>query len=207
MTSDSRTTFFENYWVLMVCPVGIWIIKWRLITIFHDRLSASAACSYETVLCLWCVQRYNTSGGMDVSKVLIIICFMGQKICIYGSICMLCKDNSLRPRRNRHHVADDSFICIFLNETLSISIRISPKFIPKGPSNNIPALVQMMDWRRLGDQPLTEAIMVTLPTHICVTRFRYLKCLVNKLKYFYCDVVDNTLLLVKVVTWLLAQRP
>ena len=39
-----------------------------------------------------------------------------------------------------------------------------------GPINNIPALVQIMVWRRPGDKPLFEPLMVSLPTHICVTR-------------------------------------
>ena len=51
-----------------------------------------------------------------------------------------------------------------------ISIKISLKFVPKGPINNIPALVQIMAWRRPGDKPLSEAVMVRLPTHISVTR-------------------------------------
>ena len=33
-----------------------------------------------------------------------------------------------------------------------ISIKIS-LFVPKGPINNIPALVQIMAWRRSGDKP------------------------------------------------------
>ena len=41
---------------------------------------------------------------------------------------------------------------------------------PRGPINNIPALVQKMAWRRLGDKPLSEPMMVNLLTHICVTR-------------------------------------
>ena len=49
-------------------------------------------------------------------------------------------------------------------------IKISLKFIPKGPIGNIPALVQMMAWRRPGDKPLSEPMMVSLSTHICVTR-------------------------------------
>ena len=44
------------------------------------------------------------------------------------------------------------------------------KFVPKGPINNIPALVQIMAWRRPGDKPLSEPMMVILTTHICVTR-------------------------------------
>ena len=48
--------------------------------------------------------------------------------------------------------------------------KISLKFVPKVPINNIPALVLIMAWRRLGDKPLSEPMMVSLPTHICVTR-------------------------------------
>ena len=62
------------------------------------------------------------------------------------------------------------FKCILLNQTLSISINISPRFVAKGPINNIPALVQIMAWRRRGDKPLSEPMMVNLLTHICVTR-------------------------------------
>ena len=68
--------------------------------------------------------------------------------------------NSLRPRRNRRHFADDSFKCIFLNENMFISINISLKFIPRGLVNNIPALVQIMAWRRSGDKPLSEPMMI-----------------------------------------------
>ena len=78
--------------------------------------------------------------------------------------------NTLRPRQNGRHFADDTFKRIFLNEDIRILIEISLKFVPKGPINNIPALVQIMAWRRPGDKPLSEPIMVRLPTHICVTR-------------------------------------
>ena len=45
--------------------------------------------------------------------------------------------NSLRPRRNEQHFADDIFKCLFLNEDVWISIEISLKFVAKGPINNI----------------------------------------------------------------------
>ena len=75
--------------------------------------------------------------------------------------------NTLRPRQNRRHFADDIFKCIFLNETVWISIDISLKFVPKGPIAHILALVQIMAWRRPGDKPLFEPMMISLPTHIC----------------------------------------
>ena len=64
--------------------------------------------------------------------------------------------NTLRPRQNERHFADDTFKRIFMNESIRISIHISLKFVPKGLINNIPALVQIMAWRRTGDKPLSE---------------------------------------------------
>ena len=81
--------------------------------------------------------------------------------------------NSLKPRQDGRHFPDDIFKCILLNENVSIAIKMSLKFVPEGPINNIPALVQIMAWRRPGDKPLSEPMMVSLPMHICVTRPQY----------------------------------
>ena len=78
--------------------------------------------------------------------------------------------NTLRPRQNGHSFVDDTFKRIFLNENVIISIKISLKFVPKGPINNNPALVQVMTWRRLGDKALSEPMMVSLLTHIRLAR-------------------------------------
>ena len=78
--------------------------------------------------------------------------------------------NTLRPRQNGRHFSDDMFKCIFLNENIWIPIEISLKFVPKGSINNNPALFQIMAWRRPGDKPLSEPMMVSSLTHICVTR-------------------------------------
>ena len=83
--------------------------------------------------------------------------------------------NTLRPRRNEQHFADDTLKRIFFNENVWISIKISLKYVPRGTKNNIRALVQIMAWRRSGDKPLSEPIMVSLPTHICVTRPQWVK--------------------------------
>ena len=92
--------------------------------------------------------------------------------------------NTLRPRENGRHFADDIFKCIFVNENLRIPITISLKFVPKGPINNIPALVQTMAWRRPGDKPLSEPMMVRLPTHICVTRPQWVNGVLCHLKSY-----------------------
>ena len=83
--------------------------------------------------------------------------------------------NTLRPRQNGRHFAEDIFKCILLNENVWIPNKISLKFVPKGPINNIPSLVQIMAWCRPGDKPLSEPMMVSSLTHICVTRPQWVK--------------------------------
>ena len=93
-------------------------------------------------------------------------------VCIDHSWILLlcCEINTLRPRQNGRYFADDIFKYIFLNENVWIPIKISLKFVPKGRINKIPTLIQIMAWRRPGDKPLSETIIVSLPTRICVTR-------------------------------------
>ena len=85
--------------------------------------------------------------------------------------------NTLRPRQNGRHFADDIFKRFFLNENVWVSIKISLKFVPKGSISNIPALVPIMAWRRPGDKPLSESRMESLLTHMCVTRPQWVNLL------------------------------
>ena len=54
-------------------------------------------------------------------------------------------------------------------------MNMSLKFVPKRQINNIPALVQIMAWRRQGDKPLSEPMLARLPMHICVTQPQWVK--------------------------------
>ena len=83
--------------------------------------------------------------------------------------------NTLRPRQDGSRLPDDIFKCIFFNKNVLLLVKISLKFVPKGSINNIPALIQIMAWRRPGDKPLSEPMMVSLPTHICVIRPQWVK--------------------------------
>ena len=75
-----------------------------------------------------------------------------------------------RPRQNGRHFPADVFKCIFLTENVWIPVKMSLNFVPKDPITYIAALVLIMAWRRPGDRLLSEQMMVSLPTHICVTR-------------------------------------
>ena len=62
--------------------------------------------------------------------------------------------------------------------------------IRKGPFHNNPALVQIMAWRRSGDKPLSEPMMISLQTYICVTRPQWVNQL-GKLHELYIYVYFN----------------
>ena len=66
---------------------------------------------------------------------------------------------------SRRHI-QSHFFC----QDCCILIKILLKFVSQGPMNNIPALVKIMAWCPSGNKPLSEPMMVTLMTHICVTR-------------------------------------
>ena len=78
--------------------------------------------------------------------------------------------NTLRPRRDGRHFVDDIYMWILFNENCCILIEFSLKYVRKGPIDNSPTLVQIMAWCRSGDKPLSEPMMISVPTHICVTR-------------------------------------
>ena len=109
-----------------------------------------------------------------------------------------CTFNTLRPRQNGRHFAHDTFNHIFVNENEWISIKISLKFVPKGQINNIPSLFQIMAWRRPGDKPLSEAMMVSLLTHICITLPQWVKLQIHSLGHDQQFFATNTLYYAKV---------
>ena len=76
--------------------------------------------------------------------------------------------NTLRPRQNARHFADDIFKCIFSNENAWIPIA-------EGPIKNIPAFIQI--WLVAFSVPSNylNQYWHRLPTHICVIRPQWVK--------------------------------
>ena len=93
--------------------------------------------------------------------------------------------NTFRPRQNCRHFADDIFKRIFLNGNVWISINISLRFVFRGPIDNIPALVQMMASCRPGDKPLSEPMVVSFLTHVCVTRPQWVN---HNIRIYLCTL-------------------
>ena len=114
------------------------------------------------------LMRIIQFGGDSICKRAVCISVVANAL----ELCLYCIKpiNTLRPRQNGCHFTDNIFKGIFLNENVWILIKFSLQFVPKGPIYNIPTLVQIMAWRRPGDKPSSEPMVVSLVTHICVTR-------------------------------------
>ena len=117
----------------------------------------------------------------------------GQEYTLDKTWSFLCL-NTLRPRQGGRHFADDTFKPNVLNENVRIAIKISLKFVLKVPINNIPSLVQIMAWRRPGDKPLSEPMMISLLTHICVTRPQWVNSSIPGQSHFADDTFKRILM-------------
>ena len=154
LKKQSRCPIFQAPWR----PSDVTVMQREVMNKFHISNSVKISMwSQSLSICVVCTCKLP-------------MLFMTWQVLSVSIQCFTLGLNSLRPRRDRRHFADDSFKCVFLNENEWISLRISLKFVPKVRNNNIPSLVQIMAWRRPGDKPLSEPMVVSLPTHICVTR-------------------------------------
>ena len=84
-------------------------------------------------------------------------------ISVQSDTFFVCLFNSSPPGQNGWHFSDDIFRCIFMNENICILIKISLKFVPKGPIDNSLALVyrqQAIIWNNA--DPIHWRIYVTL---------------------------------------------
>ena len=180
--------------------IGIWqVTSWDL----------SNGCQDSFVVQLCCHNNLNCCGYDDYSWLAWFqwkpqVCLNMDVIHLVTAVNALCISNmefvchvfinTLSQRQNGRHFADDIFKCILLDENVWIPIKISLKFVPQGPINNIPALVRIMAWRRPGDKPLSEPMMVKLLTHICVTQPQWVNTLRHRQNdlHFSDDIFKST---------------
>ena len=147
---------------LVSCLIGYndcWI-SWNI------SINGSCACNYDNIF--YTSVKNFTALHKVIIRLVISINPVSHR---HTHPCQSCTAiNTSRPRLNGHHFQDDIFRCIFLNENVWISINISLEFVPEGPINNIPAMIQIMAWRRPEDKALSDPMMIKLLTHVCVTR-------------------------------------
>ena len=119
------------------------------------------------LLSIWVTSPADNIYGKYIARILQELIILSQQSEIqFNRVLMLWdalyyKLNTLRPRQNCRHFADDIFKCIFLNENVLISLKVQLKFVPNVRINNNPALIQIMDWHRPGDNPLSESMVVS----------------------------------------------
>ena len=75
----------------------------------------------------------------------------------------------------------------------------------QGSINNIPALVQIMAWRRQGEKPLSEPVIVWLLAHLCIARPQWVKwCIYASLGFHeltYLPLVPYIYIYMRQRTW------
>ena len=128
-------------WVTIDCKQCI-LSQWE----FSILPNGNKEITMMTFLCLW-------------RKPLIITVAFSQFPLLWHLPQIITDINSSLPEQDGHLFADDIFRCIFDDEIFCILIKISLRFVPKGTNVNIPALVQIMAWRRIGDKPLSEPML------------------------------------------------
>ena len=83
--------------------------------------------------------------------------------------------NTMWPKQNGRHFADDVFKCIFLTENFWFSNNVWLKFVHRGSIENVPSFVQIMACRLAGASLYLNQRWSSLLTHTCVTRPRWVK--------------------------------
>ena len=156
----NMSKFQQTWWYMYITTVLLQRFQVNLNSLGHRRVVKNCKCIL-----------YIENMGVFIAPVFLNL--WSEKLNILREVppwYHLVMFNSLRLRQNCRLFVDDIFKCIFLNENVWISLKISLKSVPKVRINCIPALVQVMAWRRPGGKPLSEPMMFSLLTHICVTR-------------------------------------
>ena len=83
--------------------------------------------------------------------------------------------NTIWPRQNGRHFADNVFKCIFLTENIWFSNNVWLKYVHRGSIENVPSLVQIMACRLAGASLYLNQRWSSLLTHTCVSRPRWVK--------------------------------
>ena len=121
---------------------------------------------YMYMMCVWCVCANNKAQTITVNHTFWITLFEHRHRSEHLSN-TFCVEVSSAP--------NVPMIYRRVHENVWFPIKISLKFVPKGMINNIISLVQIMAWRRPGDKPLSEPMIISLPTHICIARPQWVK--------------------------------
>ena len=158
-------------------------IYWHIIPPHRSGTNSSNHSCYDAMTCL--------------SASIMVLISLSHVICYY--LGLYCTQAACHFYTMVFSYYGDIFKRIFLNENIKISIKVTLKFVPKGPINKSPSLVPIMAWRRPGDKPLSEPMMISLLTHICVTRLQLVLNLLG-------EMADKHLPIYQLISWNLANN-
>ena len=131
MADISQTTFWNAFSWMKMCKFGLgflWILLPRVqLTIYQDWFRKWLGADQAT-------SHYLDQWWLDYR-------------CIYASLSL--NEVTHWDRDEMDNISQITFSNLFF--LMKISIRIPLKFVPKGPINNIPALVQRRAWHFPGN--------------------------------------------------------
>ena len=84
---------------------------------------------FQLPLSIW-VCHFNLCNAKVPRDVPIPVLQLSDKGELFLGDCLQVIFNTLRPRQNGHHFADDIFKCIFFNENVWISLKITLRIVP-----------------------------------------------------------------------------
>ena len=129
-----------------ICEVPWW--QWWALVKFKDLIRSYNEMSYYLV---------NRHKGHPVSLNFGTDCCMTTNSGkIYAPIATEWVINTLMLRQDCSHFPDDISKCIFLDINVWISIKILLNIVPKGPIDNVPALVQIAAFHCPGNKPYQQ---------------------------------------------------
>ena len=136
-----------EYVVLGWWAISPTIMRVSIVYLWHNKTCWHRAGDNDSLGNNW-IRICDTNQGSLLS--MLIISLLSRLV--WNTILYI---NLLRPRQRDCNFPDDIFKCIFLNENVWISLKISLMFLHKVRVDNIPALVQLMARCRSGDKSLS----------------------------------------------------
>ena len=146
----SFTVYIQTLASIVQSPFNsrcVWRVHRISPTFLNNDLLNSKTCSTSLMAKNWCLTMQSAFETPMVFTGTLVVKWVP---CLYAGSAYV-ELTHLSPGQNGRFFADDLFRCIFVNEKFWILVKISLKFVPRGPIDTYQALVQITAWRRTGD--------------------------------------------------------
>ena len=165
MFNKCWNVYFEKCAEIRFAWALTWTLTWRYMCVKTVEITVELVCLFKSLS--WLTKRGNHQSST-------LPAFCGRSLSCTGSDCHRWRKCVLTPPcqiylyvHPWHIEAEKSWLPFPRYFQIHFLEWKCMNFY--GPKNNILALVQIMAWRRPGDETLSDPMMVSLLTHICVT--------------------------------------